>query len=178
MHSFYYFYVFKTISFKFTYIYNNVFRFLIKTEEGVCTLDIRSAEIADSGEYKCVIQDFGKEGSNETKCKVEIEEFCHKFEGQLKGKKVVEDETAVFDIGVEEDDSEVKWFKDGVEIIPDGKRLMLVQPVFTILLPTFCTNHINRNFSMDVLTLNHTCQSLNCLCFQPTNASLEPCVSS
>ena len=26
-------------------------------------------------------------------------------------------------LGVEEDDAEVKWFKDGVEIVPDGKRL-------------------------------------------------------
>ena len=97
-------------------------RFLMKTEDGVCTLDIRSAELGDSGEYKCVIQDFGKEGSNETKCKVEIEEFAHKFTGKLKGKKVVEDETAVFELGVEEDDAEVKWYKDGVEIVPDGKR--------------------------------------------------------
>ena len=108
-------------------------RFLIKTEEGVCTLDIRSAELADSGEYKCVIQDFGKEGSNETKCNVKIEEFEHKFTGNLKGKKVVEDETAVFDLGVEEDDAEVKWYKDGVEIVPDGKRLhRAVDPVLTL----------------------------------------------
>ena len=99
-----------------------MFRFCIKCEEGVCTLDIRSAEIEDSGEYKCVIQEFGKEGENETKCNVDICEFEHKFTGELKGKKVVEDDTAVFDIGVEEDDSEVKWFKDGVEIVPDGKR--------------------------------------------------------
>lgn len=105
-----------------------MFRFLIKCEDGVCTLDIRSAELSDSGEYKCVIQDFGKEGENETKCNVQIEEFAHKFTGELKGKKVVEDETAVFEIGVEEDDSEVKWFKDGVEIIPDGKRLLLCDP--------------------------------------------------
>jgi len=101
-------------------------RFCIKCEEGVCTLDIRSAEIEDSGEYKCVIQEFGKEGENETKCNVDIGEFEHKFTGELKGKKVVEDDTAVFDIGVEEDDSEVKWFKDGVEIVPDGKRIQIV----------------------------------------------------
>ena len=77
----------------------------------MCTLDIREAQLSDSGEYKCVIQDFGKEGANETKCMVEIVEFEHKFTSGLKGKKVVEDET------------EVKWFKDGVEIVPDGKRL-------------------------------------------------------
>ena len=33
-----------------------------------------------------------KEGENETKCNVEIAEFEHKFTGELKGKKVVEDE--------------------------------------------------------------------------------------
>merc|ERR1711962_1531751 len=101
-------------------------RFLQKCEDGVCTLDIRSAELSDSGEYKCVIQDFGKEGDNETKCRVQIDEFTHNFTGKLKGKKVVEEETAVFDIGVEEDDAEVKWFKDGVEIVPDGKRIQIV----------------------------------------------------
>ena len=95
---------------------------MIKSEDGVCTLDIRSAEISDSGEYKCVIQDFGKEGANETSCKVEIEEFQHAFTSKLKGKKVVEDETAIFELGVEEDDAPVKWYKDGVEIVPDGKR--------------------------------------------------------
>merc|ERR1719381_361772 len=98
----------------------------MRCEDGVCTLDIRSAELADSGEYKCVIQDFGKEGSNETKCNVVIEELQHKFTGKLKGKKVVEDETAVFELGVEEDDAEVKWYKDGVEIVPDGKRITIV----------------------------------------------------
>ena len=95
---------------------------MIKSDDGVCTLDIRSAEISDSGEYKCVIQDFGKEGANETSCKVEIEEFQHAFTSKLKGKKVVEDETAIFELGVEEDDAPVKWYKDGVEIVPDGKR--------------------------------------------------------
>ena len=39
---------------------------------------------------------------------------------------VVEDETAVFELGVEEDDAPVKWFKDGKEIIPDGKRIQIV----------------------------------------------------
>merc|ERR1712106_526198 len=73
-------------------------RFLMKNEDGVCNLDIKSAEISDSGEYKCVIEDFGKEGANETSCKV----------------------------GVEEDDAPVKWFKDGVEIVPDGKRIQIV----------------------------------------------------
>jgi len=101
-------------------------KFLIKNEEGVCTLDIRSAELADSGDYKCVIQDFGKEGENETNCKVEISEFQHAFTSQLKGKQVVEDETAVFELGVEEDDAPVKWFKDGVEIVPDGKRIQII----------------------------------------------------
>merc|ERR1711963_94263 len=101
-------------------------RFLIKNNDGVCTLEIRSAEMADAGEYKCVIQDFGKEGANETTCKVEIEEFQHAFTSKLKGKKVVEDETAIFELGVEEDDAPVKWYKDGVEIVPDGKRIQIV----------------------------------------------------
>ena len=48
------------------------------------------------------------------------------FEFPFQGKNVVEDETAVFDLGVEEDDAPVKWFKDGKEIIPDGKRIQIV----------------------------------------------------
>lgn len=89
----------------------------------MCTLDIRSAELSDSGDWKCVIEgEFAKEGKSESSCKVEIAEFEHAFTSQLKGKKVVEDDTAVFEIGVEEDDAPLKWYKDGVEIIPDGKR--------------------------------------------------------
>merc|ERR1712214_21075 len=53
-------------------------------------------------------------------------EFQHAFTNDLQGKNVVEDETAVFDLGVEEDDAPVKWFKDGKEIIPDGKRIQIV----------------------------------------------------
>merc|ERR1719289_817500 len=101
-------------------------RFIMKNEDGVCTLDIRSAELSDSGEYKCVIEEFGKEGENETTCQVEIAEFQHAFTSKLKGKKVVEDETAIFELGVEEDDAPVKWYKDGVEIVPDGKRIQII----------------------------------------------------
>jgi hypothetical protein len=97
---------------------------LIKSEDGVQTLDIRSAELGDSGQYKCVIQDFGAEGESETTCDLKIDEFQHTFTSELKGKNVVEDETAVFEINVEEDDAPVKWFKDGVEIVPDGKRYL------------------------------------------------------
>merc|ERR1719150_2910079 len=76
-------------------------RFLMKNNDGVCSLEIRSAEMADAGEYKCVIQDFGKEGANETTCQLEMNEFQHAFTSDLQGKNVVEDETAVFELGVE-----------------------------------------------------------------------------
>ena len=98
----------------------------MKNNDGVCSLEIRSAEMGDAGEYKCVIQDFGKEGESETTCQLEMSEFQHAFTSDLQGKNVVEDETAVFELGVEEDDAPVKWFKDGKEIIPDGKRLKTV----------------------------------------------------
>ena len=58
-------------------------RFLIKNDGGFCTLEIRSAEMADAGEYKCVIQDFGKEGANETTCQLEMGEFQHAFTNDL-----------------------------------------------------------------------------------------------
>ncbi len=34
----------------------------------------------------------------------------------------MEDDKVEFKIGVEEEDAEVTWYKDGVEIVPDGKR--------------------------------------------------------
>jgi len=101
-------------------------KFLLKAEDGVQTLDIRDPQLADSGKYKCVIQDFGEEGENETECDVNIAEFQHAFTSALTGKNVVEDETAVFEIGVEEDDAPLKWYKDGVEIVPDGKRIQII----------------------------------------------------
>ena len=42
--------------------------------------------------------------------------------GHVEARYLAEDETAVFELGGEEDDAPVKWFKDGKEIIPDGKR--------------------------------------------------------
>ena len=51
-----------------------------------------------------------------------IAEFPHKFANKLTNKNVVEDDKVEFKLVVKEDDAEVKWFKDGVEIIPDGKR--------------------------------------------------------
>ena len=51
-------------------------------------------------------------------------EYPHKFTNKLEGKNVVEDDKVEFKLEVEDDDADVKWFKDGVEIIPDGKRLV------------------------------------------------------
>ena len=45
----------------------------------------------------------------------------------------MEDDKVEFKIEVEEDDAEVKWFKDGVEIVPDGKRIVVVKEVFFFL---------------------------------------------
>lgn len=83
--------------------------------------------MADAGEWTCKIDgEFAKEGKDTTSCKLEMEEFQHAFTSQLQGKNVVEGETATFDIGVEEDDAPAKWYKDGVEIVPDGKRIQIV----------------------------------------------------
>merc|ERR1719209_140027 len=55
-----------------------------------------------------------------------MNEFQHAFTSDLQGKNVVEDDTAVFDLGVEEDDAPVTWFKDGKEIISEGKKRKLI----------------------------------------------------
>ena len=45
----------------------------------------------------------------------------------MTGKDVVEDDHVEFKIELDEEDGDVKWFKDGVEIIPDGKRIQIVK---------------------------------------------------
>merc|ERR1711981_1353311 len=72
-------------------------------------------------------EEFGKEGQDACTCDLTVGEFPHKFASQLTGKDCVEDDKVEFKIDVEEDDAEVKWFKDGVEIIPDGKRVVVVK---------------------------------------------------
>eukprot|EP00096_Caligus_rogercresseyi_P014915 TRINITY_DN737_c0_g1_i1.p2 TRINITY_DN737_c0_g1~~TRINITY_DN737_c0_g1_i1.p2 ORF type:complete len:893 (-),score=284.60 TRINITY_DN737_c0_g1_i1:6951-9629(-) len=102
-------------------------RFLIEQEGGDCNLTIREAEISDTGTYTCKIEEFAKEGEGETSCEVSVGEFPHKFTSELKGKNVIEDDQAVFQIDVENDDAEVTWLKDGVPIVPDGKRIQIVK---------------------------------------------------
>lgn len=102
-------------------------KFIIKSDNGEQSLEIKEAEKEDSGKYTCKIEEFGKEGESETSCDVAIGDFQHKFTSELKSKDCVEDDHVMFSIDVEEDDAEVKWFKDGVEIIPDGKRVQIVK---------------------------------------------------
>lgn len=47
-------------------------KFLIKNEAGEQTLEIKEAELEDSGTYTCKIEEFGKEGESETSCEVVI----------------------------------------------------------------------------------------------------------
>jgi len=101
--------------------------FLITSNEGVQELEIKCAEKEDSGKYTCKVVEFGKEGEDETTCDVNIGDMQHKFTSELKSVDCVEDDKCEFKINVEEDDAEVKWFKDGVEIIPDGKRIQVVK---------------------------------------------------
>ena len=54
-------------------------------------------------------------------------EYPYKFTSELTGKDVVEDDHVEFKIELDEEDGDVKWFKDGVEIIPDGKRIQIVK---------------------------------------------------
>ena len=45
---------------------------------------------------------------------------------------MVEDDKVEFKLETEDDDAEVKWFKDGVEIVPDGKRYETQSPSNTM----------------------------------------------
>merc|ERR1711981_1467125 len=72
-------------------------------------------------------EEFGKEGNDQCTCDLTVGEFPHKFASQLTGKDCVEDDKVEFKIEVDEDDAEVKWFKYGVEIVPDGKRVVVVK---------------------------------------------------
>merc|ERR1719220_3303683 len=94
---------------------------------GEVSLTVKSCELEDAGKYTCKIEEFGKEGQDTCTCDLTVGEFPHKFASQLEGKDCVEDDKVEFKIDVDEDDAEVKWFKDGVEIIPDGKRIQIVK---------------------------------------------------
>ena len=56
-----------------------------------------------------------------------ISEYPYKFTSELTGKDVVEDDHVEFKIELDEEDGDVKWYKDGVEIIPDGKRIQIIK---------------------------------------------------
>ena len=47
-------------------------RYLVKSVDGEQTLEIKEAEIQDSGKYTCKIEEFGKEGDSETTCEVAV----------------------------------------------------------------------------------------------------------
>ena len=102
-------------------------RFLMTNDNGDCKLTLKQCELEDAGRYTCKIEEFGKEGDSECTCDLTVGEFPHKFASQLEGKDCVEGDKCEFKINVEEDDAEVKWYKDGVEIIPDGKRIKIVK---------------------------------------------------
>ena len=54
-------------------IKNSDTRFLIKSDEqGEQSLEIKEADLQDSGVYTCKIEEFGKEGENETSCELTI----------------------------------------------------------------------------------------------------------
>jgi hypothetical protein len=101
--------------------------FLMENNNGEVSLTIRECELEDGGKYTCKIDEFGKDGKDATTCDLTVGEFPNKFTSALTGKNCVEDDKVKFEIEVEEDDAEVKWYKDGVEIIPDGKRVCIVK---------------------------------------------------
>ena len=53
-------------------------------------------------------------------------DFLHKFAIKIETKHdrldYIEGDIVELKLECEKDDAEVKWFKDGLEIIPDGKR--------------------------------------------------------
>jgi hypothetical protein len=68
----------------------------------------------------------------------------------LTGQDVVEEENVVFTVELYEEDCNVKWLKDGVEICPDGKRVQVrssgfQNPWFYICVPN------NRRLNIYVL---------------------------
>ena len=98
-------------------------------------------------------------------------EFPHKFTSELKGKDCVEDDHCVFSIDVEEEDAEVEWLKDGVPIIPDGKRyvtsiLLLIDRVHRVIINgvliiiIFATDPLERERELFLSSMNCIRQKL------------------
>jgi len=99
-------------------------------------LVFKTCELDDAGTWSCEIMEFVKNGEqDQTNCWLDVEEYPHTFTSKLKGQNVVEHDRCEFEIGVEADDADVSWYRDGkkinledgrVEIVSDGKTRKLI----------------------------------------------------
>lgn len=80
-------------------------------------LFIKNTTLRDSGKYQCKVK------NQETQTTVEVLKRKPEFVKVIEDYEVTEKDTAILDVEISTDVPEVKWFKDGKEIVPDSTRI-------------------------------------------------------
>ena len=97
-------------------------KYLIEEDQhGKKFLRIQDCEIADSDTYTCRINQ-----EEFTSCAVSVKDQSFKFMRVLKSMRVNENDPITLECEIDEWDAPVTWFKDGVEIKPDGKKVEMI----------------------------------------------------
>ena len=86
-----------------------------------------------------------------------ISEYPYKFTSELTGKDVVEDDHVEFKIELDEEDGDVKWYKDGVELKGSDVRyrvwvrntkMLTLKLTITIYVTSFSVFHTEATVSI------------------------------
>lgn len=97
-------------------------KYLIEEDQhGKKYLRIQDSEISDSDTYTCRINQ-----EEFTAVALQVTEQSFKFMRVLKSMRVNENDPITLECEIDEWDAPVQWFKDGVEVVPDGKKVELV----------------------------------------------------
>ncbi|KAF0296563.1 Twitchin [Amphibalanus amphitrite] len=89
---------------------------------GTCRLTIRGAKKKDAGAWSCRL--FRQK--DRTDCTVSLTDRPVRFKKKLKPMNNFEKDKIIMEVETDYPDADVKWFKDGQEIKPDGKHVKIV----------------------------------------------------
>ncbi|XP_037026623.1 twitchin-like isoform X3 [Bradysia coprophila] len=98
-------------------------KYLINKDlQGVCTLQIKSCELDDAGDFTCQLE----MQPDKTETKVKVIDYPYKFVKLLKSQQNIEKDTITFACELDDPLGDVKWFKGATEIKPDGDRIQVI----------------------------------------------------
>lgn len=115
----------------------------VVVEEGKThKLVVKNTNLRDSGKYTCRVK------NQETQSTVEVLPRKPEFIKALEDYEVTEKDTAILDVEVSTDVSEVQWFKDGEKITPENKNVDFIKEgkVYRLLVRN-CTIHDEGEYS-------------------------------